>query len=46
MKKYLNLNRFKNQEVKFPDEKEKLNQLEKKLKEDDNHLLVLVKLKK
>jgi len=45
MKQYLDSDKFKNQEVKFPEEKEKLNQLKKTLKEDDNHFLVLVKLK-
>lgn len=44
MKQYLDSDKFKNQEVKFPAEKEKLNQLKKTLKEDDNHYLVLVKL--
>lgn len=45
MKQYLNSEQFKNQEVKFPEEKEKLNQLNKTLKEEDNHFIVLVKLK-
>ena len=44
MKQYIDSDQFKNQEVKFPEEKEKLNQLKKTLKEDDNHFLVLVKL--
>ncbi|MDP3446172.1 MAG: 6-bladed beta-propeller [Ignavibacteria bacterium] len=43
MKRYLDSDKFKNQEVNFPDEKEKLNQLKKTIKEDDNHFLVLVK---
>ncbi len=45
MKHYLNSDEFKNREVKLPAEKEKLNQIKKKLKEDDNHFLVMVKLK-
>lgn len=45
MKQYLDSDQFKNHEVKFPDEKENLNQLNKTLKEDDNHFLVVVKLK-
>jgi hypothetical protein len=45
MKQYLVSDKFKNHEVKFPEKKEKLNQLKKALKEDDNHFLVLVDLK-
>ncbi len=44
MKQYLDSDKFKNQEVKFPAEKEKLNQLKKTLKVNDNHFLVIVKL--
>lgn len=45
LKQYLDSKEFKNKKVKFPEEKEKLNQLNKKLKEDDNFFLMLVKLK-
>lgn len=45
MKQYLDSDKFKNHEVKSPEEKEKLNQLKKTLKEEDNHLVVLVNLK-
>lgn len=45
MKQYLDSDQFKKQEVKNPEEKEKLVQLNKTLKEDDNHFLVVVKLK-
>jgi hypothetical protein len=45
MKQYLDSEEFKNREVKFPEEKEKLVQLNKKLKEEDNHFVVLAKLK-
>ncbi len=45
LKQYLNSDRFKNQAVKFPEEKEKLVQLNKTLKEDDNHFIVEVSLK-
>jgi hypothetical protein len=45
MKQYLNSEQFKKQEVKNPEEKEKLVQLNKTLKEDDNHFLMVVKLK-
>jgi len=45
MKQYLDSDIFKNQGVKFPEEKEKLIRLNKTLKEDDNHFLVIVKLK-
>lgn len=44
MKLYLDSEQFKNKEAKFQAEKEKLNQLRKTLKEEDNHFLVLVKL--
>ncbi len=45
MKLYLDSDKFKNQEVKRPETKEKLIQIRKTLKEEDNHFLVLVKLK-
>lgn len=45
MKQYLNSDNFKKQEVKFPAEKDKLNQIQKTLKEDDNHFLVMVSMK-
>ncbi|WP_167619152.1 6-bladed beta-propeller [Maribellus sediminis] len=45
MKLYLESDAFKNKEVKFPEEKEKLIQLNKTLNEIDNHFFVLVKLK-
>lgn len=45
MKQYLDSEQFKNQEVKNPEKKEKLNQLKKTLKEEDNHFLMVVKLK-
>ncbi|WP_303921312.1 6-bladed beta-propeller [Draconibacterium sediminis] len=45
MKLYLESDAFKNKAVKFPEEKEKLIQLNKTLNENDNHFLVLVKLK-
>lgn len=45
MKQYLDSEQFKNKELKNPEEKEKLNQLKKTLKEEDNHFVVLVKLK-
>jgi hypothetical protein len=45
MKQYLDSESFKNREVKFPAEKEKLVQLNKTLKEEDNHFVMLVKLK-
>lgn len=44
MKQYLDSDKFKNQEVNSPDEKEKLNQLKKTLQKEDNYFLVLVKL--
>lgn len=44
MKLYLDSDKFKNQVVKFPDGKEKLNQLKKTIHEEDNYFLVLVKL--
>ncbi|TKG91487.1 6-bladed beta-propeller [Puteibacter caeruleilacunae] len=43
MKQYLDSEPFKSREVKSPEEKEKLNQLKETLKEDDNHVLVIVK---
>jgi hypothetical protein len=45
MKKYLDSDKFENQEVKFPKEKEKLNQLKKTLKEEGNYFLMIVRLK-
>ena len=45
LKQYLNSDKFEKREVKFSDEKEKLNQLKNTLNENDNHFLVLVKLK-
>jgi len=45
MKTHLDSNEFKNLEVKFPDQKEKLAELNRTLKEDDNHFLMLAKLK-
>jgi hypothetical protein len=45
MKQYLDTEEFKNQENKFPEQKEKLQKLNNTLKEDDNHFLVIVKLK-
>lgn len=45
LKQYLDSEQFKNKEVKNPEKKEKLVQLNKTLKEEDNHFVVLVKLK-
>ena len=45
MKLYLESDVFKNKETKFPDEKEKLIQLNNSLNENDNHFFVLVELK-
>lgn len=45
MKQYLDSDEFKNKEVKFPERKEKLSQLKRTLKEEDNYFVVLVKLK-
>lgn len=45
MKEYLDSDQFKNQEAKFPGEKEKLIQLNRTLKEDDNHFVVVVDFK-
>lgn len=45
MKQYLDSDEFKNREVKFPEEKEKLIQLNKTLKNEDNHFVILVTLK-
>jgi len=42
MKLYLESDDFKNQHVKFPEQKEELIQMNKTLKEDDNHFLMLV----
>lgn len=45
MKLYLNSEKFRNQTAKFPAQKEKLIQINKTLKVDDNHFLIIVKLK-
>ncbi|MFW6275587.1 MAG: 6-bladed beta-propeller [bacterium] len=45
IKMYSESNEFKNREVEFPEKKEKLNQLKKTLKAEDNHFVMLVKLK-
>ncbi|MBN2635720.1 MAG: 6-bladed beta-propeller [Prolixibacteraceae bacterium] len=45
MKRYLDSDKFKNQEVKFPEHKEKLLELSKTLKEDGNSLLMIARLK-
>jgi hypothetical protein len=45
MKQYLESDAFKNQEVKFPERKKKLEELGKTLKEDDNTILVVAKIK-
>ena len=45
MKLFLDSDEFKSREVKFPEQKELLKQLNQTLKEDDNSFLVLVKLK-
>ncbi|GET35101.1 hypothetical protein PbJCM13498_39640 [Prolixibacter bellariivorans] len=45
MKQYLESDAFKNQEVKFPERKKKLEELGKSIKEDDNSFLVVAKLK-
>jgi hypothetical protein len=45
MKQYLESDAFRNQEVKFPERKEKLEELGKTLKEDDNTILVVAKVK-
>ncbi|SHJ99041.1 6-bladed beta-propeller protein [Tangfeifania diversioriginum] len=45
MKMYLESNEFKNRDVILTEEKEKLIQLNKTLKEEDNHFVVLAKLK-
>ncbi len=45
MKLYLDSEEFKNSEVKFPEQKEKLAELNKTLKEDDNSFLMIAKLK-
>jgi len=45
MKLYLDSDEFKNREVLQPDKKEELTQLNKSLKEDDNHFLILARLK-
>ena len=45
MKQYLNSDKFKKQDVKFPEKKEKLEELGKTIKEDDNSFLVVAKLK-
>ncbi|SHJ98903.1 6-bladed beta-propeller protein [Tangfeifania diversioriginum] len=46
MKMYLDSDAFKNREVKFPEQKAKLAELNRTLKEDDNHFLMVAKLKK
>ncbi len=45
MKLYLDSDKFKNMEVLLPEKKEELVQLNKSLKEDDNHFLILARLK-
>ncbi|MBW6537171.1 MAG: 6-bladed beta-propeller [Mariniphaga sp.] len=45
MKQYLESDDFKSRDVKFLGEKEKLTQLNKTLKAEDNHFLVLVNIK-
>lgn len=45
MKEYLESENFKNQEVKFPEQKEELLRMNETLKEDDNHILMVVNLK-
>jgi len=45
MKQHLDSEEFKTQEVKFPEQKEKLVQLSKTLKEDDNSFLMIARLK-
>lgn len=44
-KEYIGSDNFQNRSAKFPDQKEKHRQLNKTLKEDDNHILVLANLK-
>ncbi len=46
MKEYLGSETFRNREAKFPEQKEKLVQLNKTLKEDGNSFLMIAKLKK
>jgi hypothetical protein len=45
LKRYLDSEEFKNQQAKFPEQKEKLSQLNKTLIEDDNHFLMIARLK-
>lgn len=45
MKRYLDSEEFKNQQAKFPEQKDKLVQLNKTLREDDNHFLMIARLK-
>lgn len=45
MKLYLDSEQFKNKDLKNPEKKEKLVQLNKTLKAEDNHFVVLVKMK-
>lgn len=45
LKQYLESDAFINQEVKFPERKDELNQLSKLIKEDDNSFLVVAKVK-
>jgi len=44
MKLYLDSDKFKNSQPKFSEEKEKLIQLDKTLKEDENHFLMIARL--
>lgn len=45
MKTFLESDEFKNREVKSPAQKEVLTKIKRDLKEDDNHILMLAKLK-
>jgi len=45
MKSYLKSEKFKNSKVKLPEKKEKLMLINKTLREEDNHFLVIAKLK-
>ncbi len=44
-KMYLDSEEFQNRSAKFPDQKEKHRQLNKTLKDGDNHILVIANLK-
>ena len=44
-KEYLDSEEFQNRSAKYPDQKKKHRQLDKTLKEDDNHILVFANLK-